>query len=75
MKKKKMTEVERQSLLEKLVDELMKDTPHRSTVRQLSLQLGIPCSGDPLTDIDTVLHSMSSVYLRSPRRREQTQSV
>lgn len=56
--------------LEKLVEELMKDQPNRQTVKKLSTKLGMDYSVDPLTQINTVLHSMNSVYLRPNRRKE-----
>ncbi len=56
--------------LEKLVDELMKDEPNNQLVKQLTTSLGLPFSGDPMTQINTVLHSMNSVYLGASRRKD-----
>lgn len=52
----------KQQTLEKLVDELMKDQPNKTLVRQLSLQLGIPYSGDSMTQINTVLQKMDTYF-------------
>ena len=60
----------KQLALEKLVDELMKDQPHRQTVKQLTQELGMAYSVDPLTQMNTVLQSMNSVYLQSNRRKD-----
>ncbi|WII72731.1 hypothetical protein QJS83_02460 [Bdellovibrio sp. 22V] len=60
----------KQVALEKLVDELMKDQPNRQTVKQLTSELGMAYSVDPLTQMNTVLQSMNSVYLRSNRRKD-----
>ncbi|UXR65835.1 MULTISPECIES: hypothetical protein [Bdellovibrio] len=60
----------KQAALEKLVDELMKDQPSRQLVKQLTTELGMPYSLDPMTQINTVLQSMNTVYLRSNRRRD-----
>jgi hypothetical protein len=56
--------------LEKLVDELMKDQPNKQTVKKLSVKLGMDYSVDPLIQMNTVLQSMNSVYLRPNRRKE-----
>ena len=65
-----MAELEKKQLaLEKLVDELMKDQPHRQTVKQLTSELGLQYSLDPMTQINTVLQSMNSVLLRPNNRR------
>ncbi|KYG66616.1 hypothetical protein AZI86_06110 [Bdellovibrio bacteriovorus] len=60
----------KQLALEKLVDELMKDEPRRQTVKQLTQELGMAYSVDPLTQMNTVLQSMNSVYLQSNRRKD-----
>ncbi|UOF00498.1 hypothetical protein ACES2L_15730 [Bdellovibrio bacteriovorus] len=60
----------KQEALTKLVDELMKDQPSRQLVKQLTSELGITYSVDPLTQMNTVLQSMNSVVLRSNRRRD-----
>ncbi len=60
-------------VLEKLVDELMKDHPNKSILKKLSLKLGIPYSGDSVTHINTVLNTMNSVHLR-PRRNGELES-
>ncbi|AHZ85552.1 hypothetical protein AB1A81_17430 [Bdellovibrio bacteriovorus] len=60
----------KQVALEKLVDELMKDQPSRQLVKQLTNELGMPYSLDPMTQINTVLQSMNTVYLRSNRRKD-----
>lgn len=60
----------KQVALEKLVDELMKDQPRRQLVKQLTEELGMVYSVDPLTQMNTVLQSMNSVYLRSSRRKD-----
>lgn len=60
----------KQQALEKLVDELMKDQPRRQIVKQLSEELGMAYSVDPLTQMSTVLQSMNSVYLPSNRRKD-----
>lgn len=60
----------KQLALEKLVDELMKDQPRRQTVKQLTEELGMAYSVDPLTQMNTVLQSMNSVYLQSNRRKD-----
>ncbi|KYG68877.1 hypothetical protein [Bdellovibrio bacteriovorus] len=59
----------KQAALEKLVDELMKDQPSRQLVKQLTTELGMDYSVDPLTQMNTVLQSMNSVLLRPNRRR------
>jgi hypothetical protein len=60
----------KQLALEKLVDELMKDEPRRQTVKQLTQELGMAYSVDPVTQMSTVLQSMNSVYLQSNRRKD-----
>lgn len=60
----------KQQALEKLVDELMKDQPRRQTVKQLTEELGMAYSVDPLTQMNTVLQSMNSVYLPPNRRKD-----
>ncbi|KHD88025.1 MAG: hypothetical protein OM95_10890 [Bdellovibrio sp. ArHS] len=60
----------KQAALEKLVDELMKDQPSRQLVKQLTTELGMDYSVDPLTQMNTVLQSMNSVLLRPNRRRD-----
>ncbi|AFY03349.1 hypothetical protein [Bdellovibrio bacteriovorus] len=60
----------KQVALEKLVDELMKDQPSRQLVKQLTNELGMPYSLDPMTQINTVLQSMNTSHLRSNRRKE-----
>lgn len=59
----------KQVALEKLVDELMKDQPSRHLVKQLTTELGMPYSLDPMTQINTVLQSMNTVLLRPNNRR------
>lgn len=59
----------KQMALEKLVDELMKDQPSRHLVKQLTTELGMPYSVDPMTQISTVLQSMNTVLLRPNNRR------
>lgn len=56
--------------LEKLVEELMKHQPNKQTVRKLSAKLGMDYSVDPLIQMNIVLQSMNSVYLRPNRRKE-----
>lgn len=56
--------------LAKLVDELMKDQPSRQIVKQLTSELGMAYSVDPMTQMNTVLQSMNSVYLPSNRRKD-----
>ncbi|MEK2689332.1 hypothetical protein [Bdellovibrio sp. GT3] len=56
--------------LEKLVEELMKDQPNRNLVKQLTSELGMEYSGDPMTQMNTVLQSMNTVLLRSNRSRD-----
>lgn len=60
----------KKAALEKLVDELMKDQPSRQLVKQLTNELGLAYSLDPVTQMSTVLQSMNSVYLQSNRRKE-----
>lgn len=60
----------KKAALEKLVDELMKDQPSRQLVKQLTNELGLAYSVDPVTQMSTVLQSMNSVYLQSNRRKE-----
>lgn len=60
----------KQLALEKLVDELMKDEPRRQTVKQLTQELGMAYSVDTVTQMNTVLQSMNSVYLQSNRRKD-----
>lgn len=60
----------KQVALEKLVDELMKDQPRKQLVKQLTTELGMAYSVDPMTQMNTVLQSMNSVYLRSNRRKD-----
>lgn len=56
---------ENQQLVQQLVDELMKDQPNDALVRKLSRQLGISYSADSVTQINSVLQSLHSVYLTS----------
>ncbi|MNJ91163.1 hypothetical protein D3C87_88090 [compost metagenome] len=66
-----MTEADKkQKALEQLVDELIKDQPNRQVVKTLTTQLGMTYSVDPVTQMNTVLQSMNSVYLQSNRRRD-----
>lgn len=66
-----MAETEQKQLaLEKLVDELMKDQPSRQVVKQLTSELGLVYSVDPMTQMNTVLQSMNSVFLHSNRRKD-----
>ena len=60
----------KQDDLEKLVDELMKHQPNKQTVKKLSAKLGMDYSVDPLIQMNIVLQSMNSVYLRPNRRKE-----
>ena len=60
----------KQATLEKLVDELMKDQPRRQLVKQLTEELGMVYSVDPMTQMNTVLQSMNSVLLPSNRRKD-----
>lgn len=60
----------KKAALAKLVDELMKDQPSRQIVKQLTSELGMTYSVDPMTQMNTVLQSMNSVYLRSNRRKD-----
>ena len=60
----------KQEALEKLVDELMKDQPRRQLVKELTAELGMDYSVDPVTQMNTVLQSMNSVLLRSNRRKD-----
>ncbi|MNT28290.1 hypothetical protein D3C72_1639680 [compost metagenome] len=64
---------QKQMNLEKLVDELIKDEPNRQMVKQLSKELGISYSVDPLTQMNTVLMSMNSVYLPPAKKTELEQ--
>lgn len=68
-------EENKQEMMEQLVCELLKEKPNKRLIHNLALQLEIPFSGDQLTDIDRLLHSMGAVYLRSPRRREIDQNI
>lgn len=61
---------QKQLFLKQLVDELMKDQPRRQIVKQLSEKLGMTYSVDPMTQMNTVLQSMNSVYLRPQRRKD-----
>lgn len=56
--------------LEALVDELMKDQPSKQVVKKLSVKLGMNYSVDPLTQMNTVLQSMNTVYLRHQKDKE-----
>ncbi|UYL10646.1 hypothetical protein B9G69_008665 [Bdellovibrio sp. SKB1291214] len=56
--------------LEKLVDELMKAQPNNNLVKQLTSELGMDYSADPMTQMNTVLQSMNTVLLRPNRRRD-----
>lgn len=60
----------KKATLAKLVDELMKDQPSRQLVKQLTSELGMAYSVDPMTQMNTVLQSMNSVYLPSNRRKD-----
>lgn len=60
----------KQVALKQLVDELVKDQPSRQLVKQLTTELGMEYSLDPMTQMNTVLQSMNSVYLRTNRRRD-----
>jgi hypothetical protein len=64
---------QKQMNLEKLVDELIKDEPNHQMVKQLSKELGITYSVDPLTQMNTVLMSMNSVYL-PPQKKVELES-
>lgn len=61
---------QKQLFLKQLVDELIKDQPRRQVVKQLSEKLGMAYSGDPVTQMNTVLQSMNSLYLRPQRRKD-----
>ncbi len=61
---------ENKDKLKKLVDELLKENPRSQLVKALTLELGMPYSGDPLTQMSTVLNSLNSIYLRPSRRKE-----
>lgn len=66
-----MSQLDKKQLaLEKLVDELMKDQPRRQVVKRLTEELGLVYSVDPVTQMDTVLQFMNSVYLRPNRRKD-----
>ncbi|MGZ3774901.1 MAG: hypothetical protein ACXVCY_01070 [Pseudobdellovibrionaceae bacterium] len=66
-----MAEAEqKQRALEKLVEELMKDQPSRQLVKQLTSELGLVYSVDPVTQMNTVLQSMNSVFLQNIRRKD-----
>ena len=60
----------KQVTLEKLVDELMKDQPRKQIVKELTAELGMDYSVDPLTQMNTVLQSMNSVLIPSSRRKD-----
>jgi phosphopantetheine adenylyltransferase len=60
----------KQVALKKLVDELIKDQPSRQLIKQLTTELGMEYSVDPMTQMNTVLQSMNSVYLRTNRRTD-----
>lgn len=55
--------------LQKLVDELLKQQPRTQLVRQLTTELGMPYSIDPVTQMNTVLKAMNSVYFRPSRKK------
>lgn len=55
--------------LEKMVDELMKDHPSKALLKKLTAELGIPYSVDSMTQINTVLHSVSAATLRKELER------
>lgn len=61
---------EKQVTLEKLVEELMKDQPSSQLVKQLTSELGLVYSVDPMTQMNTVLQSMNAVFLQSDRRKD-----
>lgn len=66
-----MTQVDKKkAALQKLVDELLKQNPRTQLVKSLTSELGMPYSGDPLTQMSTVLKSMNSVYLHPNRRKD-----
>lgn len=48
--------------LETLVEELMKDKPNATLVQQLSAKLGLPYSGDLVTQMSTVLQEAHKIY-------------
>lgn len=50
----------KQELIEKLVDELMKNRPDQKVVRLLSNKLGIPYSQDTLTQMNTILMNLNT---------------
>ncbi len=56
--------------LEKLVSELMKDQPNGNLVKQLTSELGMDYSVDPMTQMNTVLQSMNTVLLRPNRKTD-----
>ena len=60
----------KQQDLEMLVDELMKDQPNKNTVKKISTKLGMNYSVDPLTQMNTVLQSMNTLYLRQQPKKE-----
>jgi len=60
----------KQQDLEMLVDELMKDEPNKQMIKKLSAKLGMNYSVDPLTQMNTVLQSMNTVYLRQQTKKE-----
>jgi hypothetical protein len=55
--------------LEQMVNELMKDQPNKLVLKKLAAELGIPYSVDSMTQINTVLHSVSASSLRKELER------
>ena len=66
-----MAQLDKKKLvLERLVEELMKDHPQKPVIKQLTSELGLDYSVDMVTQMNTVLQSMNSVYLPSNRRKD-----
>ena len=61
---------EKKIALEQLVDELLKEKPDHQVIKHLSEDLNISYSADPVTQMNTVLQSLNSVFLRSNRRKD-----
>jgi hypothetical protein len=47
---------------QKLVDELVKEKPNQTKIRELSLKLGLPYRKDPIEQLDFVLKSANGFF-------------
>lgn len=59
---------------EVLVEELMKDKPSSSLIRQLSLKLGIPYNSDLVTQMSTALQEAHRFYGKTLNKNSEMEN-